>query len=582
MAYSFVQYVATGGSQYAIPFPYLKAEHITVMVDGVNVTNWSINSDGGSITFSYPYPTAGLSTVRITRNSSRALRLTAYQDAQVLTKAQMDYDALQIFYVAQEAYDAVAEAASGGDMRRSYNLADVYDVNAARENIGAIAKYGTDTISARLYYVNTPYSPSELCTKGYVDSLVGGFGSGVDSFNTRVGAVTLLSSDVTGALGYTPVNKAGDTMTGHLTLSGAPTSSLHAATKAYVDAAIPGSTLLTTDNIWTGKNWFAKLDAVDNPTVQVASINDGPIVAGDSYPGSTQYITLDVIKTVDQSVQTGSIRAAQEVRMRVKGNTVVDAISHAVTAYMDFRGTRTGSVTNAGGAVTGSTENRGTNAYTWGTFGEGTHNEVSGTTGHTYGVLGSGIRKTNNGYQAAIAARVYGASGYLPQDAGVTVVPFGDSTLAKAIAAFQAGSATHGTLVCDYGLDLRYASCTNAAVAIPAGKKFQWGVSGVSPVTERYDPAAGLMFTEVAGSARMALNINSGSFPPATIFHWDGIAPGGVTSYYTNMIGNGALLNPVWSIRNGGRMVGPTGVPTSCQGWIPILIDGVARLIPFY
>lgn len=37
---------------------------------------------------------------------------------------------------------------------------------------------------------------------------------GVTSFNSRTGAITLSSSDVTTALGYTPVNKAGDTMTG--------------------------------------------------------------------------------------------------------------------------------------------------------------------------------------------------------------------------------------------------------------------------------------------------------------------------------------------------------------------------------
>ncbi len=43
---------------------------------------------------------------------------------------------------------------------------------------------------------------------------------GVTSFNTRQGAITLLSSDVTTALGYTPVNKAGDTMTGTLILTG--------------------------------------------------------------------------------------------------------------------------------------------------------------------------------------------------------------------------------------------------------------------------------------------------------------------------------------------------------------------------
>lgn len=50
----------------------------------------------------------------------------------------------------------------------------------------------------------------------------------------------LASSDVTDALGYTPVNRAGDTMTGLLTLSGDPSSALHAATKQYVDALSAG------------------------------------------------------------------------------------------------------------------------------------------------------------------------------------------------------------------------------------------------------------------------------------------------------------------------------------------------------
>jgi hypothetical protein len=55
-------------------------------------------------------------------------------------------------------------------------------------------------------------------------------------------AIVLQSSQVTTALGYTPLNKAGDTMTGALTLSGAPTAALHAATKAYVDSAITSGT----------------------------------------------------------------------------------------------------------------------------------------------------------------------------------------------------------------------------------------------------------------------------------------------------------------------------------------------------
>ena len=58
----------------------------------------------------------------------------------------------------------------------------------------------------------------------------------------------ITSSDVTTALGYTPVNKAGDTMSGNLNMGGthtvtnlaAPTNASDAATKAYVDAVAEG------------------------------------------------------------------------------------------------------------------------------------------------------------------------------------------------------------------------------------------------------------------------------------------------------------------------------------------------------
>ena len=65
----------------------------------------------------------------------------------------------------------------------------------------------------------------------------------LDGPNSGLDADTLDGNDGSyyqQALGYTPVNKAGDTMTGYLTLSGAPTNSLHAATKQYVDDVASG------------------------------------------------------------------------------------------------------------------------------------------------------------------------------------------------------------------------------------------------------------------------------------------------------------------------------------------------------
>ena len=54
------------------------------------------------------------------------------------------------------------------------------------------------------------------------------------------GLISLTSGNVTSALGFTPLNRAGDTMTGFLTLSADPTNALHAVTKQYVDNVAVG------------------------------------------------------------------------------------------------------------------------------------------------------------------------------------------------------------------------------------------------------------------------------------------------------------------------------------------------------
>ncbi|MGH9821811.1 MAG: hypothetical protein ACREDR_00915 [Blastocatellia bacterium] len=72
---------------------------------------------------------------------------------------------------------------------------------------------------------------------------------GVSNFNGRTGPVSLQSSDILAALGYTPLNRGGDTMTGALILNAAPSVALGAATKGYVDAAIASLTGVTTANL---------------------------------------------------------------------------------------------------------------------------------------------------------------------------------------------------------------------------------------------------------------------------------------------------------------------------------------------
>jgi len=88
--------------------------------------------------------------------------------------------------------------------------------------------------------LGTPASNADAATKLYVDTKV------ADLVNSAPGTLDTLgeiaSAIQSGGTVYESfVLKAGSTMTGALTLSGAPTSNLHAATKAYVDT-VAGST----------------------------------------------------------------------------------------------------------------------------------------------------------------------------------------------------------------------------------------------------------------------------------------------------------------------------------------------------
>ena len=55
-------------------------------------------------------------------------------------------------------------------------------------------------------------SSTKIATTAFVQSAISAVSSGVTSFNSRSGAVTLSSGDVTGALGYTPYNNGGSTV----------------------------------------------------------------------------------------------------------------------------------------------------------------------------------------------------------------------------------------------------------------------------------------------------------------------------------------------------------------------------------
>lgn len=98
-----------------------------------------------------------------------------------------------------------------------------------------------------------------------------GGASGVSSFNTRTGAVTLSSSDVTTALTYTPYNATNPS--NYITSSGAPVQSVSNSdgtlTISPTTGSVVASIALGHANTWTGNQIFSNGISVTGATSQL-------------------------------------------------------------------------------------------------------------------------------------------------------------------------------------------------------------------------------------------------------------------------------------------------------------------------
>jgi len=89
--------------------------------------------------------------------------------------------------------------------------------------------------SQKITSLATPTDNTDASTKAYVDTSIANLINGAPSTLDTLDEIAQALND-TANFSDTVVLKAGSTMTGALTLSGAPTQNLHAATKAYADA----------------------------------------------------------------------------------------------------------------------------------------------------------------------------------------------------------------------------------------------------------------------------------------------------------------------------------------------------------
>lgn len=119
----------------------------------------------------------------------------------------------------------------------------------------ALAGKVNTTLTLTINGVSQNLAANRSWTVDALPTQTGNSGKFLTTNGTVASWASLSSTNITDALTYTPVNKAGDTLSGFLTLHADPTNSMHAVTKNYVDNYITGlvwkqrARIVTTTNI---------------------------------------------------------------------------------------------------------------------------------------------------------------------------------------------------------------------------------------------------------------------------------------------------------------------------------------------
>jgi hypothetical protein len=210
------------------------------------------------------------------------------------------------------------------------------------------------------------------------------------------------SGDITTSLGYTPVNKAGDTMTGYLILNGDPVTGLGAVTKQYVDNIASGLTIhaavvaATTATLASTYNNGASgvgatltgtsgaLPAIDGVTL---SVNDRVLVKNQS--NNTRNGVYVVTQTTANWILTRATDFDGSPTSEIQAGDAVFVQQGTTQANTQWVQTTTGTITVGTSAIV-FTQFGGPGTYTAGT-GIGIAGNVISNTGVLSNVAGTGI-----------------------------------------------------------------------------------------------------------------------------------------------------------------------------------------------
>jgi hypothetical protein len=332
-----------------------------------------------------------------------------------------------------------------------------------------------------------------------------------------------------------------------------------------------GTNILPLNNVFTGRNTITKQSASGAPAVQMNSLNNGAVGNGAITLDTAFNATLDVRKSTAAATESGLLGgvAGAYVQHNVTGNSAAATVNSGIRVQMQTTQGRTGSFTNdcVGGYF--GLYNAGNESGGFGVHVDAYH-AAGGANSTTYGFSAEMMRSSAAGFTVGILTRSIG-NGYQNNDYGVLVSPgAGAANNAYFYKAFSAGSAHTGYLLCQYGLDLRYATSDIAAIAIASNKLITLDDGGA--IAQRFVSGTGRVEWTNAGTARFGFNMTNG-----TIYAWDGVN-GAYGSYHVDPAG---VQDCIMSVRSGSRTDAPFNISTVAN-WLAIRVDGIRYKLPLY
>ena len=302
MANSYVEITSTGSTSVPFSFSYLNESEIKVYVDGVEDTSKTFTS--ANVIQLSATPASGV-TIRVERNTDLTTRSVDFSSGSILTEADLDLSAQQVFNAVQEAVDdvgsTVAKATDG--LMDAQNLRIKNVANPVNDQDAVTKHYLSNTFL-------TDANKTALTTVNSNISNINAVNSNETNINAAVSNATNINSAVSNA---TNINSVAGSI-----------ANVNAVGADLLEATSEIDTVAT--NITNVNNTAGAITNINTVAGQISPTNNISTVAG----------AVTNINTVATNIASVNTVASDITKVVAVANDLAESVSEIVTVADDL------------------------------------------------------------------------------------------------------------------------------------------------------------------------------------------------------------------------------------------------------